>query len=405
LTSAVAALETACQSVLGVAATTVSPEKLEGWKGEIRGVAETQLRESRRTKGSLPLQYFQLKREVESADILSPFVTSTAFADSALCSKALQNLRSVSQELTQGQVAKVQKLKDLEKQLFPDLQGQSVDEEALKNLEAECRVSLAEETVRSLQEEIEGALHSLEKLKARVSSEADSSIMRSALRKKEGGVKRNIAKLVDRYNSILPMGEAGRQRQPAIADDLLVAAELPWQFERCLDDRLEVSPCVHRTIHFKQKYELVEAHNKVRRLQEEKVLLVQEQKSYLSFYATCQQDLERRIASWEEQLSSHVEEEFPLDSSLGVTEKYFVADIDIASESKLMQGTIARLWEAHHDAREQLRKGHLHFQVEAGGLGLAWSRKSSNRAPVTPKSDRSDPFAELDPEDNFNNVE
>jgi hypothetical protein len=283
LTSAVAASETACQSVLGVAATTVLPEKLEGWKSEIRGVAETQLRESRRTRGSLPLQYFQLKREVESANILSPSVTSTAFADSALCSEALQNLRSVSQELTQGQVAKVRKLKDLEKQLFPNLQEQSVDKETLKNLEAECRVSLAEETVRSLQEEIEGALHSLEKLKAHVSSEADSTIMRSALRKKEGGVKRNITKLVDRYNSILPMGEAGRQRQPAVADDLLIGAELPWQFERCLDDRLEVSPGVHRTIHFKQKYKLVEAHNKVRRLQEEKVCLCKSRRATYPF--------------------------------------------------------------------------------------------------------------------------
>jgi hypothetical protein len=132
---------------------------------------------------------------------------------------------------------------------------------------------------------------------------------------------------------------------------------------------------------------------------------VQEQKSYLSFYATCQQDLERRIASCTEQLSSHVEEESPLNSILGVTGKYFVADIDIASESKLMQGTIARLWEAHHDAGEQLRKTHLHFQVEVGGLGLAWSRTSSNRAPVTPESDRSDPFSELGPEDNFNNME
>lgn len=161
-----------------------------------------QLRNSRRAKGSLQVQYFQLQREVESADILLPFVNSAAFEDSAVCTESLQNLRTVSQELTQGHEAKVRKLKDLEKQLFPHLQGQSVDEETRKELEFECRVELAEELVHPLQEEIEGALHSLEKLRLRISKEADLSIMRSVLRKKEGVIKKNFAKLVERYNSV-----------------------------------------------------------------------------------------------------------------------------------------------------------------------------------------------------------
>lgn len=171
-----------------------------------------------------------------------------------------------------------------------------------------------------------------------------------------------------------------------------------------------MSPGVHQRMHFKQKYELVEAYNKVRRLQEEQGLLVREQKSYLSFYEACQRDLKSRIQSWEEQVTNHDEEESSPDharpsSVLEVIEKYFVVDFDIASESELMQGTIAKLWEAFYEAGEQHNKGYRHFQVEAGGLGLAWPKRGKDSTALELESTSSDSFDELDPEDAFNDVE
>jgi hypothetical protein len=118
---------------------------------------------------------------VESADSLSSFVSSQAFRDSALCSETLHNLGGVSEELIKGREAKIKKLRDLEKELFPELQGQPVGDKELQILEARSRVALAEETIQSLQVEMESLLHSLEMLRLRVTNEADSSTMRLAL--------------------------------------------------------------------------------------------------------------------------------------------------------------------------------------------------------------------------------
>jgi hypothetical protein len=401
--SAVVAFESACQDILGVNAADVSVEKLQGWKEEIRVVAEAQLRDSRRVTGSLAVQYFLLKREIESADSISPFADSVAFQDSSLCSETLQNLSSVSQELLRGREAKVKKLKELEKQLFLNQHGQDIGEDELKSLEARSRALLAQDTMLALQEEMEGLLHSLEKLRLRVTSEADSSKIRSALRKKEATVKKHLGKLVERYNIVQSkvQVERGPERQSVVLDALLTSTELPWQFDRCLDAELEISPGVHRTLQFIRKYELVEAFNKLTRLREEKELLLREQRIYLSFYTACQHNLEARIKSWNEQLFDLLEggSHESNDSSFEMTGRYSLVDFDIAGEANLIRGTISRLWKAHEEAREQLRKGQSHFERDGGGLGLPWPKHSGGRPGVSLDDRQSDPFVELDVED------
>lgn len=353
------------------------------------------------------MEYFLLKREVESADSLSTYVDSQAFRDSAMCSETLQNLGSVSEDLIKGREKKVKKLRDLEKQLFPELQGQPVGDEELHILEARSRVALAEETIQSLQEEMESLLHSLEKLRLRVTNEADSSTMRSALRKKEAAVKQQLGKVVDRYNSIVPRVrvEEDLDWQPVTLEDLVSGRELPWMFDRCLDDELEVSPGVHRTLLFKQKYELVEAFNKVMRLKEESQLLVREQQSYLAFYTACQDNLENRIRDWKKHLEDLLEkpEGFVINSILEVTRKYSLAESDIANEVDLTRGTIARLWEAHHEVGLQFRKGYQHFQRNAGGLERPWPKRLSNSLRLTWPQELDDPFVELDNDEEVDN--
>jgi hypothetical protein len=186
-----------------------------------------------------------------------------------------------------------------------------------------------------------------------------------------------------------------------VLEDLLSGSELTWRFERCLDDQLEVRAGVHRTLHFKQKYELVEAFNRVKRLQEEDKLLVREQQSYLSFiYAACRDNLEVRIETWKEHLTELLEksEGPPVNNKLEVTRKYSVAEFDKASEVDLIRGTIARLWEAYHEVGVQSRKGFLHFRRDAGGLERPWPRRLKDRIELWAEEDgqSTDPFVELD---------
>jgi hypothetical protein len=391
--SAAAAFEAACLQILDVPAETVAVDSLVKWKEEIQVVAEAQLQDSRRTKGSPAVQYFLLRRELMTADTLSPFLNSPAFEDSDLCSETLRNLSGASQELIKSREAKLKKISELEKVLFLELQGQAVEEEALHLLEAQARVTLIEETVMALQEEMEGLLHALEKLRFRIHNEADSATMRSGLRKKQSVVKKQLETVVSRYNAILPKDETGIDRQAGTADDLLLGKELPWQFDRCFDDELEISPGVHKTLHFRQKYELADLYNKWQRLKEESILLVQEQRSYLSFYVAYQEDLRRSIEAWEECLTG------PLAvrrTEFHTTSRYSLLDSDIGTEVALIRGTIARLWKTHYDVVQEYEKGRSHFQKEVGGRELPWPKRVNVHLGYTlaDLSPELDPYAE-----------
>lgn len=260
----------------------------------MQDVAKEQLNRSSRAP-SAAVKYFTLVTEVEAARELEAFRHSVSFEDSLLCSNAVQQVRSLTAEVTKDLRSKEKKLEELERGLFVQQADSSVSEEARQRLLEASRTELAEHTILGLQIEVEALLHSLEKFKLRIASEADSAKMRASMRKKEGEVKKQVEAAVGRYNVVIQKGDPSKQREPASASDLLAGAQLPWQFEGRPEELLVVGASTQKTVTFKRKVELVEAFNFLQRLKEETSLLAAEQRSVLAYYSNMVRDLSNRI--------------------------------------------------------------------------------------------------------------
>jgi hypothetical protein len=262
----------------------------------VQHVAQEQLSRSSRAP-SAAVKYFTLVTEVEAARELEAFRQSESFEDSLLCSNAVQQVRSLTGEVTKDLHMKEKKLEELERGLFSQEAGPSVSDEAKQRLLEASRTELAEHTILGLQVEIEALLHSLEKFKLRIASEADSAKMRASMRKKEREVKKQVEAAVSRYNVVIQKGSPSKQREPASASDLLAGAQLPWQFEGRPEELLVVGALTQKTVAFKRKVEVVEAFNFLQRLKEETNLLVAEQRSVLAYYSNLITNLSNRIES------------------------------------------------------------------------------------------------------------
>ncbi|GAQ91646.1 hypothetical protein KFL_008240080 [Klebsormidium nitens] len=287
-------LERLCQEMLEMSASQIPLQKFRDWKSEVQQVAREQLNRSSRAP-SAAVKYFTLVTEVEAARELEAFRQSESFEDNLLCSDAVQQVRSLTAEVTRDLHVKEKKVKELERELFGQEAEPGVSEEARQRVLEASRTELAEDTISGLQVEIEALLHSLEKSKLRIASEADSAKMRASMRKKEGEVKKQVEAAVSRYNVVIQKGDPRKHRDPASASDLLAGAQLPWQFEGRPEELLVVGARRQKTVAFKRKVEVVEAFNYLQRLREETRLLAAEQRSVLAYYSDIVSDLSSRI--------------------------------------------------------------------------------------------------------------
>ncbi|GAQ86445.1 hypothetical protein KFL_002890120 [Klebsormidium nitens] len=193
-------LDRLCQETLQISESEVPLQKFEEWKSEVQQIAKEQLSRSGRAP-SAAVKYFSLVTEVEAARELEAFRQSGSFEDSLLCSETVQQVRSLTAEVVRDLHLKERKLKELERSLFSGEVGPSIPEGAKQKVLEASRTELAELTILGLQVEVEALLHSLEKYKSRIASEADSAKMRASMRKKEGEEESRL--LVDEQRSLL----------------------------------------------------------------------------------------------------------------------------------------------------------------------------------------------------------
>lgn len=358
LDDAAAALEAACEDILGVPAGEVPLRQFEEMKQGVQAAARQRLERTRNSRSD-GVEYFVLYTELGLTGGIKALADSDSFSDGALCSEKVQTMQQLTLEMSTEIRAKKKKLVELGKKLFgPDF-GEGEGSEEHEQVLRSAREQLAEQTVQQLQIDMEGMLHSLERYKMRVSKEADSAKMRLALRKKEGEVKKQVVAAVSRYNKLLEMGILGRQRQPAQADSLLAGDEPPWAFKECRDQDVRIGSSVHRTVQFQKRLQLLEAYNRLRRLEEEKELLSEEKASYLSYYADLLESLDRRIEDVETRFNG-VPTCGPPESQAvedQVEGKYVVSEGRLLADPRAASGFLAALRAARSEAKVLLEQG------------------------------------------------
>lgn len=355
-------LDQLCQETLQVGISEVPVEKFEEWKTEVQQVAKEQLSRSARAP-SAAVKYFSLVTEVEAARELEAFRLSESFEDSLLCSETVQQVRSLTEVVVGDLRLKEKKLKELERDLFSVEVGSSVSQEAKQKVLEASRMELAEHTILGLRIEIEALLHSLEKYKVRIASEADSAKMRASMRKKEGEVKKHVEAAVSRYNVVIRKGDPHRRREPVSASDLLGGAELPWQFESRPEELLRVGALTQRTVAFKRKVELVEAFNFAQRLQEDLVLVVGEQRSVVAYYSDVITNLDKKIE--EHDSEAGVTDEAGLGSQQS---RYWVTRDQLRTDRDVRSGVRALLARARAAATDRLREARAAFPHASDGI-------------------------------------
>ncbi|GAQ89043.1 hypothetical protein KFL_004820030 [Klebsormidium nitens] len=383
LGDAAVALETACRDILGVPAGEVPLEQFEEWKA---GVQEAARRKLDRTlhQRSDGVEYFALYTELELARGLEEIADSESFSDGALCSEKVQSVQQLTAEMLKDRASKEKKLLDLGKKVFGadyvERRGSPEQERFLR----EARVQLAEETIQQLQIDLEAQLHSLERYKLRVSKEADSAKMRASLRRKEGEIKKQIVAAVGRYNRLLDLQISPKERDRADADSLLAGEELPWSFEGCVDPSFRVGVSMHRTVEFRKQLELLDAYNRLRRLEEEELLLRAERDNYLTYYTELVASLDMQIAEAQESVRRAGTTPRPTFEAVAQSGRYVAPATLLWSDQDASSGFLAILSAARFEALKYLRLGRIQFGQETS------TRAAGNES--------DDVYAEVDPE-------
>lgn len=359
---AVEELERLCRETLQTSASEISVQRFLDWKTEVQQVAREQLSRASRAP-TAAVKYFTLVTEVEAARELEAFRQSESFEDSLLCSEAVQQVRSLTAEVVRDLHLKARKIRELERELFGQEAQASVSEDARQQVLEASRTESAEHTVLGLQVEIEALLHSLEKFKFRIASEADSAKMRASMRKKESEVKKQVEAAVSRYNVVIQKGDPNKRREPASALDLLAGEQLPWQFEGRPEELLTVRGLTQKTVAFKRKVELVEAFNLLQRLKEESRLLVGEQRSVVAYYSDIVTDLSAKIESLGSLDNEPLGETVTEGESEGQQSRYWVSIDHLKHDTLVRNDCRALLSKARAAAAARLREAKATFLV------------------------------------------
>jgi hypothetical protein len=372
LDDAAVALDVACREILGVPAGEVPLAQFEAWKAGVQRAARQKLDRSlhRRSDG---VEYFALYTELELSRGLEDLAESDSFLDGALCSETVQSVQQLTMEMLKERASKERKLVELGKNVFgPEYVERRNSLEQVQVLQ-DARLQLAEGTIQQMQNDLEAQLHSLERYKLRVSKEADSAKMRASLRKKDGEVRKQIVATVGRYNCLLSLDISPTERQHADAESLLAGDDPPWVFEGCADSGVGVRVSVHRTVEFKKQLELLDAYNRLRRLEEEETLLNVEKGNYVSYYTDLIASLDSRIAEAREKIESSARArphaEAYLEDTAASSGRYVVPASLLWSDREASSGFVAALLAARFEATRLLNLGRRVFCQEANASG------------------------------------
>ncbi|GAQ89589.1 hypothetical protein KFL_005390090 [Klebsormidium nitens] len=248
ITEAKFELEKVCEEVVAlVPGADFSRSAIGRYRNEVRIAAQTQLTRNLRHADKDELDYYKLVVEVDASEKLQAVAEMEA-ADALMCSPELHTIREVAQRAREGLNTKQQKLKEMEVKLLKKrLQGASEgpmrvdrlleslsDEERSEHVQAlrlQCRLTLAEETLASLENHIEGLLHSFLSYQKRLTREADTNKLRTRMKEKKREVTKEVKKAVDEYNLIRLATNSNRTASPVHVDDIMKeGAEMPWAY-------------------------------------------------------------------------------------------------------------------------------------------------------------------------------
>lgn len=224
-----AEFDCACEEVRSVVpAADFSKSAIGRYRRAVTEAAAKQLDRSLRHSNREEMEYYKLLTEVQTAESLFQMANLQA-ADVLMCSPELHSIREAALKRMDGLDAKRARVSEMEKKLLAKRSGVeasgSVEEshngfeglneddkvERVRLLRKDCRAQLADETLRNLENHIEGLLHSFNAYEQRIKREADTSKLRTKIKEKRREVAKEIEKAVSQYNLVLT---ASRRSDP-----------------------------------------------------------------------------------------------------------------------------------------------------------------------------------------------